>query len=287
MSAQDYAFTRRFGIEIEFFGNAYNAAQRITQAGESCVPEHYNHAARSHWKMVSDASVSHNLANGGELVSPVLRGEEGIASAKRALSALASGADIFVNRQCGFHAHFDVSDFTLNQFKALAKFWLKYEDIMESLVSPSRRGNAIYCRSNLNVFRMASDMDSTIADAKARKVNADCKAVARAFAAVDACTTIEQIANLFGTRYMKCNFEAYFRHRTIEFRLHQGTTNPEKVERWLRLLNYFIEGARRVRGVPARKDDGKDGIDRISHLLHSGTNSELRRYFVRRARALA
>lgn len=282
-----YNFTRRFGIELEFLGNSYDVAARVNAAGESCQVENYNHTTRPQWKVVMDGSVSHNLTVGGELVSPILKGEEGIARAMVAARAAYGNGAATVDRRCGFHAHFDVSDFTLTQFKSLAKLWLKYEDVVEALVAPSRRGNAQYCKSNLNAFRSWNDESPAIADAKARKVDADCKAITRGFAAINACTTIEQVAQLFGDRYVKLNFQAYFRHRTIEFRLHQGTLNAEKIEKWLRLLNFFVESAKNARGIAARKNDGKHGADRIGHIFHGAEGADLRRYFIARARALA
>lgn len=282
-----YTFNARFGIELEFIGNGLEVAARVNAAGEACNVERYNHTTRPQWKIVPDASVAGSVLAGGELVSPILEGEEGIRRAVVAARAAYGEGLARVDRRCGFHAHFDVSDFTLHQFKNLAKLWLKYEDVMEALVSPSRRGDSYYCRSNLSAFRLISDVDVSIADEKARRIDADRKAIARGFARINACRTLEEIAGLFGTRYRKLNFDAFFRHRTVEFRLHQGTLNAEKVEMWLRLLNFFLVSAKSARNITMRKDDGKHGAERLAGMFFGAEGAELRRYFTARARALA
>ena len=73
----DYAFNRRFGVEIE----AYNCtrerlARELREAGISVAVEGYNHDTRNHWKLVTDGSLSGS--NTFELVSPILEGEAGL-----------------------------------------------------------------------------------------------------------------------------------------------------------------------------------------------------------------
>ena len=42
-------------------------------------------------------------------------------------------------------------------------------------------------------------------------------------------------------RYFKVNAVAYDRHRTIEFRQHQGTTDYEKISKWVMFLAKLVE----------------------------------------------
>ena len=44
-----------------------------------------------------------------------------------------------------------------------------------------------------------------------------------------------------GTRYMKWNFDNYWRTGTVENRAHSGTTDADKVENWVRLLQGIIQ----------------------------------------------
>ena len=47
--------------------------------------EGYNHTTRPYWKIVTDASVSHE---GLEIVSPVLKGQDGLNQLEKVLKAL-------------------------------------------------------------------------------------------------------------------------------------------------------------------------------------------------------
>ena len=42
-------------------------------------------------------------------------------------------------------------------------------------------------------------------------------------------------------RYYKVNACAYDRHRTIEFRQHQGSTDYEKISHWVKFLAALVE----------------------------------------------
>ena len=65
-------YQRRFGVEIEFKGNRTEVANQINMLGVACIEEGYNHHTRSHWKIVTDASLGYD--NAGEVVSPILQG---------------------------------------------------------------------------------------------------------------------------------------------------------------------------------------------------------------------
>ena len=64
--------------------------------------------------------------------------------------------------------------------------------------------------------------------------------------------TIDDLRDVFDRdRYHKVNFEAYSRHKTVEFRQHSGTTNFTKMENWIRFLNGLITFAKRS-SLPSR-----------------------------------
>ena len=58
---------RRFGVEIEFHGSRSAVEGALILAGLRCQVAGYGHRVTSHWRVVTDASVS----SGGELVSPI------------------------------------------------------------------------------------------------------------------------------------------------------------------------------------------------------------------------
>lgn len=71
-------FNHKFGIEIEAYGvNMRVVESAIRAAGVTIEVEGYNHSTRRHWKIVTDGSL--RGGQGFEVVSPVLKGEAGIA----------------------------------------------------------------------------------------------------------------------------------------------------------------------------------------------------------------
>ena len=97
-AALDYAFNRKFGIEIE----AYNCsrerlARELKEAGIEVTVEGYNHTTRPHWKLVTDSSLSGN--DTFELLSPILVGETGLRELEKVCWVL-DLCDVKVNESC-------------------------------------------------------------------------------------------------------------------------------------------------------------------------------------------
>jgi len=210
---------RTFGIEIEAFGITRQAAQTaLRNAGIDARIEGYNHEARGHWKIVCDASVP----DGFEVVSPVLKGEQGLSVAKKALDAL-NAANARVDVRCGLHLHAYAGDLTAAEIATVVRRYAKFEDEIDAWMAPSRRGNANrFCRSVRSFLQSGSVMQKLASRSTAEACDA------------------------FGTRYAKVNLEAWRRHRTIEFRQHGGTVEAEKALAWIRFGLGFIEESRRV-----------------------------------------
>lgn len=203
---------RKFGIELEIVGiNRQDALTALQAAGITVRDESYNHRTRSHWKLVSDSSVS----GGFEVVSPVLQGEAGIEEAMAVAEALAD-AGATVNRTCGFHVHFDAADLGVDDVRAIMRRYAAYEAQIDEFMPVSRRGNGnSYCRSVV---------------------------IPVGFQDAD---TIDRLAFLQGMRYYKVNLQSYRRHGTIEFRQHSGTVNARKIAFWVRFLGEFIDQCKR------------------------------------------
>lgn len=206
----NYSFNRRFGVEIE----AYNCsrerlARELQEAGINVAVEGYNHTTRSHWKLVTDSSLSGNQTF--ELVSPVLVGEAGLKELETVCWVL-DLCDVKVNDSCGLHVHMDAVDFTIDTWKNLALTYKHIERIIDSFMPVSRRNNR-YCKTLRNI-------------AAPRIANA---------------TTISELQQVFShDRYHKLNLESYTRHNTVEFRQHSGTTNFTKMENWIRFISRMI-----------------------------------------------
>lgn len=201
---------RTFGIEMEFEGaNIHEVANTLNQV-VACHYEGYTHAVTSHWKIVTDGSLP-NYSTCGEIVSPILRGEEGVLELKRVCDALDTIEGIKVTRNCGLHIHLGVEDLTVAQIQTVYERYADYEAQIDLVMPRSRRGSAHWC--------------DTIQTAKSRVKRAKSK------------RHLVSAAN----KYRKVNLNKLTQYGTIEFRHHSGTLNFTKIVNWLSFLQGFVK----------------------------------------------
>lgn len=212
-----------FGVEFECMmprGVGHSQlASKLTEAGIETHFETYGHEVPSAWKIVTDGSLG-DYQSGAEVVSPILLGSEGLRQVDRVCQVLLE-VGCQVNRRCGFHVHVGCQNRPVWFFKNLLRLYAHYEDVLDGLVTPSRRGNTNqYCRSTKRVIEYHGYQ--TFQDA------ADVEAVGRVY-------TGSHYLDGSSGRFVKLNLAAYWRHGTVEFRHHQGTINSEKARTWIRL----------------------------------------------------
>ena len=223
----------KFGIELE----CYNVTREtvvlaLSGVGLNACIASYSGRAYDQWQVKTDCSIQGT--DGFEVVSPVLHGEAGIADMRKAVQTLkAIGAK--VNQSCGFHVHHDVTDFRIKNFRNLYKRFVKHEAAMDSLMPRERRANA-----NRYIGSMAGCNDAS-----------DLGVQAILWKQIEGCRSINQLSNVFSTRYLKLNCQAFFRTGTIEFRHHHGTVNADVVERWVRFTAGMVQQARENDAVRA------------------------------------
>jgi hypothetical protein len=174
------------------------------------------------WRIVSDGSIRGGA--GAEFVSPVLRGDEGIAQVKKIADALqVMGAT--ANGSCGFHVHVGgVRGADLGFFKRLVKLYARFEPVIDSFMPPSRRGNSnTYCRglsaANVAAVDNADSFDRLI----------------------QAATGLP--ASTYNARFFKLNLVAFRKHRTVEFRQHAGTVDSAKAIAWIKTCLRMVAAA--------------------------------------------
>ena len=113
--------------------------------------------------------------------------------------AVLNRAQAYVNKSCGMHVHLDMRS---REPKRCYKRLLCSLDILYELVPPVRRYNK-YCLHN-------DPEDSFVA------------------------TPLPPGGR--ESRYAAVNTYSYAKHQTLEIRLHGGTTNPNKIKKWVELL---------------------------------------------------
>ena len=245
-------FSFTFGVEIECVNcPSYAFISAAQDNGLSCdnhLNQYYGcHTDIPRYKLVPDSSISGYDA--AECVTPALKGApSGFKSLESCCKALNSiGAH--VNRSCGLHVHIGAANLTEQEYCNVFVNYMMLETAIDSFLAPSRRVNNRWARS-LRTF------ESSVLNA----------------------TSIAQMQDaLDHDRYHKVNPMAYNRHRTIEFRQHQGSTNYEKISKWVKFLGKLVEFSK-----DTRLTQRIDSIEGIPFL----TNAE-KRFFIRRREEFA
>lgn len=243
-------YSLTFGVELEFkFPRGLSLgsiAQEITEAGVQCNDEIYNHSNRGYWKAVTDASVDTNGTSGGEIVSPILQGEEGFRQLRIVCNTL-TRLRCKVNKRCGFHVHVGARGMSVDFFKNLVSMYAAAENQIDSFMAPSRRAsNNSYCgpvRVNPMLLSAAQNVDQV----------------------VSACYQSGSGSNARGAnRYRKLNLMSFWQHGTVEFRQHQGTVESVKAENWVRFcLRMCLAAAADAAFVPMQYESVDQLMDAV------------------------
>lgn len=231
--SETFSFDRTFGVEMEIIHESESKIRTaIRNAGVECEIEGYNHDTRTHWKIVSDASVD----GGFEVVSPVLKGRSGLNELEKVCNALVN-AGARIRKCCGLHVHLGTDDFKtdIRVWKNLYKNYAALERTIDSFMPPSRRHNQ-YCRS-----MRVCDWNAKIESAANLRM-------------------LEDVVT-GGSRYFKLNSQSYWRHKTVEFRQHSGSVEFEKVRNWILFCARFVEFSRRNTVETGHKTELKKFLD--------------------------
>lgn len=167
------------------------------------------------WKAMRDSSISAGPNHyGAEIVSPVLKGNDGIRQIKTVLAWLREkGARI--NNSTGFHVHVGWTD-TGKGLDRLVALVARHEKGFFAATGTKRRENANWCRP------IANDVNFT-----------------------DRFKDKRRGATILSNRYFSLNLRnfAYGNKPTVEFRLFAGTLNTTKVLGYVSLCLGIVEKA--------------------------------------------
>lgn len=253
-------------MEIECIGVSQAVALTALQnAGISAEIESYNHSVRSHWKITTDSSVSDGRGMPGiEVVSPILRGEAGLAELRKVADAL-NVAGATANRSCGLHVHVGADDLSLEDIKTVVRRYTAFESVIDTFMPQSRRGdNNTFCKS---MSRWSTWEGHRLTG----------------------CDTLSQLRSSYFDRYYKINLAAFIRQGTLEFRQHSGTVQADKITNWVRFVVNFVETSRvsvvetvetpapaaRRRGRPAGRTNAREkGLFKILKAMYDYQNGD-------------
>lgn len=215
-------FGKTYGVELEFIApNSMSraaVADALSVAGVASYDAGYSHSTSDKWKLVSDASVRAEAGGSPmELVSPILRGDAGMAKLRTACEVL-TRIGCKVNKTCGLHVHIGARDMSIIAMRRLAILYSDFEGVLDSVMPASRRENA-----NMYLQSLRRINKATVGTAS------DVRAIAA------------QINN--GSRYAKLNFTAHWKHGTVEFRHHAGTVSADKACNWVMACLRMVRAA--------------------------------------------
>jgi len=200
-----------YGVELEgLIRSRDEMYEKMKSAGFKVKKTGYSHEMENKlWKVGDDGSVYNNMNNfersnysSMELTSPKLFGEDGFKDVKKVLDFWAGIGGTF-NKYCGFHVHVDAWNYTLEDLLRLLLVWTRIEPVVYFLVSPSRRRNNAFTK----MWRRENSRET-----------------ARIFLGIE--------LNPREDRYYALNRVAFEKYRTVEFRIHHGTMNIDKIKYW-------------------------------------------------------
>lgn len=259
----------QFGLELELTSAMHLTPAEIascistSETGTVHVMETYR-AGRvpvDTWKLVPDSSIVCNPSqpdcNTFELVSPILRGGNGLSQTNRILLRLSAVSnEVKVNRSMGFHVHVDVSGYNIRQLVKICQNYIKYEDVMDSIMPPSRR--------------TGSDQSNRYFQSNRRSVGSRLTNTQR-LEELGGCRNLETLAHLMnanGDRFYKLNLQNLVtgRQPTLEFRQHSATTNYQKVSAWVRFCTAFVRQSARL-AEPGPLSKGRSLVQQLDALF--------------------
>jgi len=223
---------RTFGIEIECVGlTRYEATQALRAAGINARDEGYTHTVTSHWKVVSDTSLvdagGHNDTT-CEVVSPIMRGHDGLAEVTRVMDALrAAGAT--VNRSCGMHVHIGANDLDAAAVYRVVANYTKNQQAIDTVHPQSRRSTTAGTLYGAYRSYEISSIESNVQSGTDK-------------------------AYLYSDRYKTVNLVSLRKYGTIEFRQHAGSLNGEKAAAWVQFVMAMVDAAVRIGDLDVEAD---------------------------------
>lgn len=227
-----------FGAEFEGMvrGTKEQFRDALAEAGIEADISGYSTALSNHWMLASDSTIQRipDGFTGVELKTPKLFGSGGFGILRKALLVWNNLGSI-VNASCGTHVHIDAWNWDERHMVELSKIWAKIEQkVIWFLVSPSRRNNRYCTRIDRNYIVGLAGNGSIILD-----------------------------------RYSSLNLSAFHRHRTIEFRIHNSTTDTRKIIPWIIFLLKLTDAVKK--GLTHR--DIEPSIEGVFDALGMGNSA--------------
>lgn len=270
----DLPADRTFGIELEInptlsrqeIADSIRAAFRTAGISREVVVEGYGHAGRGNrkWIVKTDASCGRRQGEGGyEIVSPVLKGWNGIEEVRAVMETVDGLADSrgvrLINPRCGMHVHVGADGLGVNGLKNLVAGVKRFEPMFLA-ISPASRFNS----------RWAKPVEVRMDRIKNARTTEDIRAEWESYpnaASSDA-------------RYHGLNLSPYWDRGSVEFRYFAGTMNFEKAAFAIVTCVCTVETAKRAGTIRCPKAIAEKTFDEIwADARLEGFDKFLTRFF--------
>jgi len=250
-----YFTDRPFGVEIEFYGLKYYI---LPPDNGIIKPWNIHSKARdgrdisqllkdyglqlgtdnSSWHLEEDSSIVH--MGGVELVSPILRGFEGLVQAYRFFQLLGDIRGVEIDASCGFHVHHGVDRdaYKCQQLKELVRIVHAIEDYVYLLIGENRIAKDT-CRPielNIKDFLALKDCESHCKDN-------GCRAKELWYSGNNRYDPNCNRPDRYDlTRYHGLNLHSYWYRSTIEFRYHCAVLDKiDEAMQWIIFTQFLVE----------------------------------------------
>lgn len=213
---------------------------------------------RDYWSIVRDTSIT---PQGLEFVSPPIAGDA-VLDALEILSENITPV-CTLNDSCGFHVHVDAADLSSSDVAHFLKLFLALQNHIYSIVQNTR--SRLHHSKKLPMVNF--NPDSVSSNTQLAKL------------------WYHDIADqriTFGkyneSRYRGLNLHSLYVHGTIEFRMHEGSLDPDDCSRFSELCHHLVNAgkilSRKKRGFRALKRLLKDpSFDMFAEIISAGEYS--------------
>jgi hypothetical protein len=249
-------FTNRpFGVEIEFYGLDYY----ILPPDNGIIKPYNIHSKagdgrsflqllkdyrlnlgtdKVSWHLEEDSSIVHR--GGVELISPILRGFEGLVEAYRFFKLLGEIRGAQIDKSCGFHVHHgvDAEQYKCMHLKELVRIVYAMEDYLYLLIAGGRMGKDTCRPMDLDVNDFLEPRDCGD-DCK----NNGCRIKRLWYSSENRYDANCKRSDRYDmTRYHGLNLHSYWYRSTVEFRYHSAVLHQmDEAMQWIIFTQFLVE----------------------------------------------
>jgi hypothetical protein len=193
---------------------------------------------RDSWHLEEDSSIVHR--GGVELISPILRGFDGLIQAYRFFQLLGEIRGVEIDESCGFHVHHgvDPEDYKCTQLKELVRIVYAMEDYIYLLIAGGRSDKNTCRPMDLSVKDLLA-----LRDCEEECGNHGCRIKQLWYSCENRYEINSNRPDRYDlTRYHGLNLHSYWYRSTVEFRYHSAVLQKvDEAMQWIIFTQFLVE----------------------------------------------